>query len=95
MCADAFKYAEDVMPSEGFDYAFVDTWRDASDGLSMYERMKPLEKLNPTTEFSYWIEGFILSRKRSLKYAELKEKVDTGAPDAPQSYDEFVRRLVE
>ena len=95
VCADAFKYAEDVMPSEGFDYAFVDTWRDASDGLSMYERMKPLEKLNPTTEFSYWIEGFILSRKRSLKYAELKEKVDTGAPDAPQSYDEFVRRLVE
>ncbi|MBQ4072033.1 MAG: hypothetical protein IJD51_06460 [Clostridia bacterium] len=95
VCADAFRYAEEVMPKEGFDYAFVDTWRDASDGLPMYEKMKALEHLSAKTEFSYWIEGHILSRRRSLRYAELCEKVDTGAADAPKSYDEFVRRLVE
>ena len=92
--ADAFEYAEHTMPKEKFDYAFVDTWRDASDGLPMWERMKKLEWLSPNTTFSYWIENFIISRKRSLNYAELCEKIDTGAPDAPKSYEEFKRRLL-
>ncbi|MBO5879000.1 MAG: hypothetical protein J6Q68_00395 [Clostridia bacterium] len=91
--ADAFEYAEHIMPSEEYDYAFVDTWRDASDGLPMYERMKTLEHLSPKTKFSYWIESFILSRKRSLKYQILKEKVDTGAHDAPKTYDDFIKEL--
>ena len=68
--SDAFEYAEHVMPTEGYDLAFVDTWRDASDGAPMYEKMKALEHLSPTTEFSYWIENFLRSRIR----AELIEK---------------------
>lgn len=69
--ADAFEYAEKVMPGEHFDLAFVDTWRDASDGASMYERMKKLEHLSPNTRFTYWIESFLISRLRALKFAEL------------------------
>ena len=92
--ADAFEYAEHAMPKEKFDYAFVDTWRDASDGLHMWERMKKLEHLSPDTKFSYWIENFILSRRRSLIYAELCEKLDNGAPDAPKTYEEFKRRML-
>ena len=91
--ADAFEYAEKVMPSERFDYAFVDTWRDASDGLPMYEKMKKLEHLSPTTEFDYWIENFIISRKRALRFEELWEKYESGAEDAPKSYSEFIERL--
>ena len=90
---DAFEYAEKVMPSERFDYAFVDTWRDASDGLPMYEKMKKLEHLSPTTEFDYWIENFIISRKRALRFEELWEKYESGAEDAPKSYSEFIERL--
>ena len=75
------------------DLAFVDTWRDASDGLPMYERMKPLEKLSPSTEFLYWIEGFILSRKRSLLLSELKDKLDNK--ELPDSYTyEDIKKLV-
>ena len=91
--ADAFEYAEKSMPNEKFDFAFVDTWRDASDGAPMYCRMKPLEKLSPETEFSYWIEGFILSRLRSLKYRELKERLERGELD--MSYDEVIRLLTD
>ena len=69
--ADAFEYAEKVMPGEHFDLAFVDTWRDASDGAPMYERMKKLEHLSPNTRFTYWIESFLISRLRALKFAEL------------------------
>ena len=72
--ADAFEYAEKVMPNERFDLAFVDTWRDASDGAPMYERMRALEKYNENTKFLYWIEKFLRSRLRALKFAELTKK---------------------
>lgn len=78
ICADAFDYAEHIAPREGYDVAFVDTWRDASDGCPMYLRMKPLEALNPKTRFRYWIEGFLLSRLRSLRFASLL-KEEEGA----------------
>lgn len=72
--ADAFVYAEEEMPKEHFDLAFVDTWRDAGDGLPMYLKMKPLEKLSPDTKFLYWIEKFLLSRLRSAVFEEIWEK---------------------
>ena len=76
--ADAFEYAEHTMPAEGFDVAFVDTWRDASDGAPMYERMKALEHLSPSTEFLYWIENFLISRLRALRFADLMDRLDSG-----------------
>ena len=76
--ADAFEYAEKVMPTENFDLAFVDTWRDASDGAPMYKRMKSLEPLSPSTEFLYWIENFLISRLRAIRFEELWEKVERG-----------------
>ena len=79
--ADAFEYAEHEMPKENYDYAFVDTWRDASDGAPMYKRMKPLEALNPHTEFSYWIENFLISNIRAEKLVEIREKYYAGDLD--------------
>lgn len=92
--ADAFEYAEKEMPSENYDYAFVDTWRDASDGLPMYEKMKALEPLSKNTRFDYWIENFIISRKRALRFEELWELHESGSDKAPKSYAEFIERLV-
>lgn len=91
--ADAFDYAEHIMPKEKYDVAFVDTWRDASDGTPMYERMKPLEKLSPSTRFFYWIENFLISRRRALNFSELMDKIDRCLSGAPESYDEVVRAL--
>lgn len=76
--ADAFEYAEHGMPREGYDFAFVDTWRDASDGAPMYERMKGLEHLSSGTEFSYWIEGFLISRLRALKLDSVLSRAESG-----------------
>ena len=95
ICRDAFEYAEEELPSEHYDYAFVDTWRDASDGLPMYERMKKLEALSPDTEFSYWIENFILSRKRALRFNELMSAIEDGRDDAPSDYNDFIKKLAE
>ena len=75
---DAFEYAECEMPREGYDVAFVDTWRDASDGAPMYARMKRLEHLSPDTEFIYWIENFLVSRLRALRFAEIEDRLEDG-----------------
>lgn len=91
--ADAFEYAEKVMPGENFDFAFVDTWRDASDGLPMYERMKALEHLSEGTEFCYWIEGFILSRKRSFAAEELFKLIEDGKL-LTENYQEIKKQLL-
>ena len=88
--ADAFEYAEFDMPPEHYDVAFVDTWRDASDGAPMYERMKKLEHLSPDTEFIYWIENFLISRLRALRFAEILDRID-GGEDI--DYDEIEKRL--
>ena len=52
--ADAFAYAADVMPHEGYDTVFTDLWRDVSDGVPLYQRMKALEAPGP--RYLYWIE---------------------------------------
>lgn len=93
VCDDAFEYAEHIMPSENFDLAFVDTWRDASDGTPMYEKMKKLEKFSPNTEFLYWIEGFLKSRLCALKFEELYSAVENDLPGAPETYDDFLNQL--
>ena len=91
--ADAFEYAEREMPREGYDFAFVDTWRDASDGAPMYEKMRALEHLSKGTRFEYWIENFLISRLRYLRYCDIMDAIERGAENAPKSFDEIVRSL--
>ena len=88
--ADAFEYAEFEMPKESFDVAFVDTWRDASDGAPMYEKMKRLEHLSHNTEFIYWIENFLISRLRALRFADIEERVSAGED---MTYSEIIESL--
>ncbi len=88
--ADAFDYAKRIMPSENFDIAFVDTWRDASDGAPMYKKMKALEHLSPNTKFLYWIENFLISRLRAIKFEELYKQVGAGEID---DFNHLISRL--
>ena len=52
--ADAFAYAENVMPRKGFDTVFTDLWRDVMDGVPLYQQMKALEVPGP--RYLYWME---------------------------------------
>jgi hypothetical protein len=56
----------------------------------MYERMKALEHLSPDTEFIYWIENFLISRLRAIRYAEICDRLDNGEDI---SYEEVVNHL--
>ncbi len=92
---DAIVYARELMPNENYDYAFVDVWRDASDGAPIYKEMKPLEKYCPETKFDYWIESFLVSRLRAIKFEELYKKVENGEDGAPETYNEFIKELTD
>ena len=59
----------------------------------MYKKMKALEHLSPSTEFSYWIENFLISRLRSQKFEELYDKTKNDADDAPRTFNELVEEL--
>ena len=89
---DAFEYAERIMPRENFDLAFVDTWRDASDGAPMYRKMKALEQLSPNTDFLYWIENFLISRIRAENFAHLVTSVENG-DFLPESYEKIIEKI--
>ena len=89
--ADAFEYAKEDMPKEDFNYAFVDTWRDAGDGTPMYEKMKKLESLSPNTKFSYWIENFLISRVRANRFSNILNKLDDGIDI---SYEDIEKELL-
>lgn len=91
--SDAFLYAENEMPKKSFDLAFVDTWRDASDGAPMYIKMKEIEHLSPNTKFLYWIEEFLRSRLRAQRFEELYKLAIDGKDGAPESYREFLEKL--
>lgn len=91
--ADAYAYMEHQMPREGFDLAFVDIWRDASDGSEAYRRMKPLEALSPNTKFLYWIENFIISRLRAERFSLLDEKYESG--ELHMTKEEIVSELTD
>ena len=81
------------MPSENYDFAFVDTWRDASDGAPMYKKMRALEHLSPRTRFEYWIENFLVSRLRYLRYCEIADALEQGKEGAPESFAEVEKAL--
>ena len=90
--SDAFEYAEKIMPNENFDLVFADIWRDGSDGAQMYSLMKPYEALCPNTRFMYWIEGFIISRLRALKFEELWENAKA---DSKLTYGEIIHKITD
>jgi hypothetical protein len=93
VCADAFEYAKEQMPRENFDYAFVDLWRDTSDGVDMYIKMKKLEALSPKTHFEYWIEKSILVMIRKRIFASIMQSVEDGKNKL--TYDEIMVLLAD
>ena len=92
--ADAYDYLENEMKAESYDYAFVDIWRDASDGAPVYEKFKRLEHLSGCPKFDYWIEGFLISRLRAQKFESLSDSLESEDGESI-TYEEFIKQLTE
>ncbi len=61
--ADAFKFVANN--TTHYDYAFIDLYHDAEDGLELYVKMKKAEN-KLVDKYSYWIESTLLSSFRRL-----------------------------
>ena len=95
VCDDGIRYAREVMPEENFDVAFVDMWRDASDGEYFYREFKKLEPRFKSTRVLYWIENFLISRCRSVRLEELIGLIEGDSGGAPEKYEEIITFLQE
>ena len=78
--ADALDYFEHELPRTHHDYIFADLWRDASDGLPLYVRLRRIEEEKGLC-LDYWIEDMLLSHIRAMLFAELEEAYYTGGRD--------------
>jgi hypothetical protein len=81
---DAFHYARS-MGKEHYDYSFVDLWHLPEDGLSLYLRMRQLEKYSPDTAWVYWVEISLLSLLRRAVLVLLEEEI-AGSEDEDYDY---------
>lgn len=81
---DAFHYAQHTLPQQPCDFAFVDLWHDALDGVPLYKQMRQLEHLSAGTEFSYWVEDTLISHLRWEKLRELTADCRNGKCDYQQ-----------
>ncbi|MGM9766429.1 MAG: hypothetical protein ACI3ZO_08750 [Candidatus Cryptobacteroides sp.] len=80
---DAFEYMSDGMEARKYDFAFVDLWHDASDGLPMYIRAKRLERLNPDVKFIYWVEKTLRS---AWRWNEFERIIDSSMDEEEALY---------
>lgn len=88
---DAFEYVKSMRSD--FDFAYVDIWRDASDGIDMYIKMKNIEHLWSNTEFMYWVETSILAElNRYVFLVLLKRFKDTKLDN---TLDPMTRQIEE
>lgn len=88
---DAFEYVKNT--ESDFDFAYVDIWRDASDGIDMYIKMKNIEHLWSNTEFMYWVETSILAElNRYVFLVLLKRFKDTKLDN---TLDPMTRQIEE
>ena len=77
--ADAFKYCEENNVNELFDFAYMDIWHGAEDGLPFYFKFKKYEE-KTHCKFEYWLEDSIIALCRRCLLVVV-EDVLNGATD--------------
>jgi len=92
---DAFAYFERLSPND-FDTVFADLWHDQGDGLSMYLRLRRIERERGLKNVDYWIEPTLLETLRHMVFDRLRAD-ENGvwkdlSPDEVLS-NEFLRTL--
>ena len=82
-----------------YDYAFVDLWHNAEDGLNLYITFKKNEHIHKVSKWGYWLERsfYALLRRAmfSLLIEQLEGKNESYYKKADTEFDKVVNRLYE
>lgn len=84
--SDAIEYAK---TTSKFDYAFVDLWHTANDGLELYVKIKNSE-CDKVKEYSYWIEDSIISICRRCMVSAIYEEINSIDNIKPELFEDKV-----
>ena len=84
--ADAFKYCKENNINELFDFAYMDIWHGAEDGLPFYFKFKKYEE-HTHCKIEYWLEESIISLCRRCLILVVEEILN-GASDENFMYSE-------
>ena len=91
---DALEYIKHPLKH---DFAYVDLWHNAEDGLNLYTKFKSIEKDNPNCQFAYWLEDafYALLRRAfiSLLSEQLEGYKDNNYQKAETTFDTIINRL--
>ena len=70
---DAVEVIKSPLP---YDFAFIDLWHSVEDGLDFFLKFKQVEKNNPTTTFTYWLDNSFYALLRRAFITLLCEQLD-------------------
>ncbi len=73
---DAFVFLNEEAGKYHFDYAFIDIWHNAQEGLPLYLRLLPYEQKYKNTTFRYWLHTSIIALARRDLMTLLYEQVN-------------------
>ncbi len=99
ICADAIEYAQKEAAILKPDYVFADIWHDVGDGLSIYLKLRTLEKNIPNATFDYWIEKSMLSNLRAKVFFQMYNIFKNNNPKSQEyeiiikDYNSFINKI--
>lgn len=91
--ADAFKYCKENNVNELFDFAYMDIWHGAEDGLPFYIKFKKFEE-NTHCIFEYWLEDSIIALARRLMLIVVEEVYNGASDDNFMSFDNEIDEII-
>lgn len=81
------------------DYAFVDLWHTAEDGIELFLTFKRNEKNNPNIKFSYWLDNSFYAFMRrcfiSLLYEQKEGVKESEYKNSKTSFDKMINCLYQ
>ena len=94
--ADAFKYCKENNINELFDFAYMDIWHGAEDGLPFYFKFKKFEE-HSHCKIEYWLEESILALCRRCLIVVVEELLNGATEEnfahSENELDEIINHL--
>ena len=79
------------------DYAFIDLWHTAEDGIELFLNIKRNENNNPNIKFSYWLDNSFYAFMRrcfiSLLYEQKEGFKDSDYQTSKSTFDKMINLL--
>ena len=92
--ANAYDYIDHMMEKDQFDYAYVDLWHNAFDGVKFYTAFKKVEDKFNTTTFRYWLEPSMICLLRRCMLSLLIEQYEGLGEECYQNYNNYLDELI-